>query len=149
MTKTKNRGLAKRVGKALAGVGLGLILMLGINGDGLDRPAYAAACPDGYVKVAVLDQNGCFAVDNQGEAILAIIARILTILTYGVGVLGVLGITIAGVQDTMSAGNASAAAKAKNRIIEVLIGLLCWGLMYSFLEWLLPGGIFHSGLLGP
>ena len=147
MTKIANGGLVKQIGKALAGVGMGLVLMLGITGDGLNRSAYAADCKEGQVKTAVLGQDGCYDVDDHGEVILVIISRVLTILTYGVGAIGVLGITVAGVHYTMSAGNAGAAAKARTRIVEVLIGLLCWGLMYSFLEWLLPGGIFNSGII--
>ena len=54
----------------------------------------------------------------------------------------VIGIIISGIQYSASAGDPTAMAKAKKRIIEIIIGVLAYGLLWGFLNWLIPGGLF-------
>ena len=80
--------------------------------------------------------------DGEGSGVYDILSIVLNVLTIGVGVLGVLGIVIAGIQYVTAADNEQQMAKAKQRIIEVVIGLVIYAVMYSVLQWLIPGGIF-------
>lgn len=82
----------------------------------------------------------------DGGAIFKILALIIKVLTMGVGVLGVLGIIIAGIMYLTSSGDESKMTKAKRRILEVVIGLIAYGVMFAALQFLLPGGIIQSDL---
>jgi len=82
----------------------------------------------------------------DGGAIYKILAMIIKILSTGVGVLAVLGIIIGGVIYLTSSGDASRMAKAKKRITEVVIGLIVYGVMFTVLEFLIPGGVLNSTL---
>ena len=79
---------------------------------------------------------GCYDGGVDG-----LLARILTFLTYGVAAAGVLGLVIAGIQYMTASGDPATMVKAKNRIVQVVIGLVAYGVLWLFLEWLIPGGV--------
>ena len=81
--------------------------------------------------------------DNE-NGIYGVLAIVVNVLTAAVGVAAVIGIVIAGVQYMTSSGDPATMTKAKNRIVQVVIGLVAWGLMWAFLEWLLPGGVLNG-----
>ena len=85
---------------------------------------------------------GCIEDDKDGKAMFTILGIVLNVLTVGVGVLGVLGIVISGVQYLTARDNEAQMAKARKRILEVVIGLVVYAVMYLVLSNLLiPGGI--------
>lgn len=51
-------------------------------------------------------------------------------------------VIVAGIQYSASSGDPQAAAAAKKRITNALIAVVAFGLMYGFLQWLVPGGIY-------
>ena len=77
--------------------------------------------------------------DGQGGSIFQILNIVLTIMTFGVGILGTLGIVIAGIQYASAKDNEQQMAKAKMRIIQIVIGMVIWATLYVALKWLLPG----------
>ncbi len=84
---------------------------------------------------------GTVCDDGNGSAMRAIINLVLQVLTYGVGIGGVVGITIAGIQYLTARDNEAQAAKARRRILEVVIGLIVYAVMYVVLNFLLiPSG---------
>ena len=95
--------------------------------------AFATEC--GGVETSVIE------CENGSNGVWTMLTIILNVLTAGVGVLGVLGIIIAGLQYSASAGDPMMMAKAKKRIVEVVIGLATYGVMYVVVLWLIPGGI--------
>lgn len=81
-------------------------------------------------------------INCSGEnGIYDILAIVINILTAAVGVAAVVGIVIAGIQYMTSSGDPATMTKAKNRIVQVVIGLFAWGSMWALLEWLIPGGV--------
>lgn len=76
---------------------------------------------------------------KNGEGIICILSLVLTVMTYGVGIFGVLGIMIAGIQYATSQGDPTRMAKAKNRILQVVIGLVIYAVMWAALRFLVPG----------
>lgn len=84
--------------------------------------------------------------DEEGGGVICIAKIALNIMTYGVGILGVVGIVISGIQYITSQGDPGKMAKAKNRIIEVVIGLVLYAVMYAALYFLVPG--FNTDALG-
>ena len=87
--------------------------------------------------------NGSVHEDGQGSGIWTILNIVLTVMTFGVVTLATLGLIISGAQYITSADNPERMAKAKNRIINVIIGLVAYAVMWAALNWLLPGGLFH------
>ena len=78
-------------------------------------------------------------MDIQG-----ILKLVLNILVYGLGAAAVLGVIIAGIQYMTARDDVAQVAKAKKRLIEIVIGLVAWALMFTVLNWLIPGGISIS-----
>ena len=135
------RRLGKRIKKGVGVSFLGVVFCLaGVLGI-LNRTTFAAECENG-VETSVLGGEGCYEVGNEGEAIYDILELVVNVLTFGVGAAGVLGIVISGVQYMTAGGNETQMTKAKNRIVEVIIGLVAYSVMYVFLQWLIPGGMF-------
>ncbi|MBQ3430588.1 hypothetical protein IJG20_00585 [Candidatus Saccharibacteria bacterium] len=94
---------------------------------------------------AGVDTNliSCDEDDGKGSGIFHILTIVLNVLTFGVGAAGVLGLVISGIQYMTAAGNQAQMTKAKNRIVQVVIGLVFYGLFWALLEWLIPGGILN------
>lgn len=84
---------------------------------------------------------GMVCDDGHGSAMKAVVNLVLQVLTYGVGIGGVLGIVISGIQYLTARDNEAQAAKARRRILEVVIGLIVYAVMYVVLNFLLiPSG---------
>ncbi|MBQ7802301.1 hypothetical protein IJ380_00310 [Candidatus Saccharibacteria bacterium] len=123
--------------KAKQFLGLGICGIIGIFGVlAIDVPVFAASC--GGINTSLIN---CGSETGHGEEIYEILALILNVLTYGVAAAGVLGIVISGIQYMTASGNEAQMTKAKNRIVQVVIGLFAYGLLWVFLEWLIPGGV--------
>ena len=84
------------------------------------------------------NESGCNTIVNT------YIEPITNFLAAGVGIIVVIMVVVGGIQYSTSAGNPQAAQAAKGRIINALIALVVFAFMYALLQWLIPGGIFHS-----
>lgn len=91
-------------------------------------------------KTSILTSCGDKAEDSKGAGIFCVLNIALTILTYGVGIAGTLGIVISGVMYLTARDNEQQMTKAKSRIINIVIGLAIYAVMWGFLQWILPGG---------
>lgn len=78
---------------------------------------------------------------DGNNGVTALLALGLNILTYGVGIAGVIGILISGYEYMTAADNPSKMTQAKNRIIQVVIGLLCYAALWVGLRFLMPGDL--------
>lgn len=68
--------------------------------------------------------------------------EIINILAGAVGIVVTGAIIVGGIQYIMAGGNATAITAARQRITNALIALAAFIFMYSFLQWLIPGGVF-------
>ena len=83
----------------------------------------------------------CDSADTDGETtILNIISFVIGVMTIGVTVLGTIGIIAAGVTIMSARDNAAQVQKAKQRILEIVIGLVIWVLIAAIMALLIPGG---------
>jgi hypothetical protein len=57
----------------------------------------------------------------------------------------VLGVVITGYQYMTARDNSAQVMKAKNRLLQIVIGLAIWVVFWGVLQFLLPGGIFGNG----
>jgi len=67
----------------------------------------------------------------------------IQLLSAAVGILVVVTIIRGGLTYTMSAGDPSKAAAGKQHIINALIGLAAYLMLYVFLQFIIPGGVFN------
>ncbi len=70
-----------------------------------------------------------------------ILRLVLKILVYGLGAAATLGVVIAGIMYLTARDNEQQVATAKKRLYEVVIGLVAWAVMFTVLNWLVPGGV--------
>lgn len=71
-----------------------------------------------------------------------LLVSFINILSGLVGVVVVGVLVVGGIQYSTSAGDPNAAAAAKKRIGNAILALVAFGMMYGFLQWLVPGGVF-------
>lgn len=67
---------------------------------------------------------------------------IVTLLTVIIGVAAAISIVVAGIQYASAGSDPGKVQKAKERIGQTLLGLLAYILLFSFLNYLIPGGLF-------
>lgn len=102
-----------------------------------------AGCSSGQVETSILGgDTKCVDVGTKGEGIYGILGTVIKVLTYLIGILGTVGLVISGIQYMTAGGNESQVIKAKNRIFNIVIGLVAYGLMATFLNFIIPGGVF-------
>ena len=93
-------------------------------------------------KTAILKINsGC----NDGSAMFDILGMVLSVVTYGVGAAAIIGVLITGYQYITARDNSAQVMKAKNRLFQIVIGLVVWVMIWGILQFLLPGGLFADG----
>ncbi len=78
---------------------------------------------------------------NSARSIEGILKLILSILVYGIGAAAVIGVVIEGIRYLTARDNEAQVAMAKRRLLEIVIGLALWAVMWSLLKWLIPGGL--------
>ncbi|HVS78849.1 MAG TPA: hypothetical protein VHD84_00990 [Candidatus Saccharimonadales bacterium] len=69
---------------------------------------------------------------------------IVSFLGAGVGIVVIASLIIGGIQYSMAGDSSDAVSKAKHRITNGLIALVAYLLIFGFLQWIIPGGVFNS-----
>lgn len=80
--------------------------------------------------------------DENGGGIWSLLLLVVQILTAGVGLVAIGGFVYAAILYTTAEGNAGQVTKAKETIFNVVVGLVLYALMWAFLQFLIPGGVF-------
>ena len=129
--------------KKLANIITGLSLM------GIFSLAPVVMSNVGALECGVLPSEICGLVDKEqdkkepkGTAVLALLRMIVRIMTAGVAILAIGGLIYGGVLYTSAGPNQGQIARAKDVIRNVIIGIIAFALMFSLLQWLIPGGVF-------
>lgn len=112
------------------------------------QPAMAAEKLD----CAILPDTFCATADNdlpkgtratsKNSAVFMILEWALGILTAGVGIVAIGAFVYAGIMYSSAGGGAEQIKKAKDIMLQTVIGLAIFGGMGIVLMWLIPGGIF-------
>ncbi len=66
---------------------------------------------------------------------------VFKILIYGLGAAATIGVVIAGILYLTARDNENQVIAAKKRLFDVALGLLVWALMWTLLNWLVPGAV--------
>ncbi len=83
--------------------------------------------------------------DNEGCGVYMILNLILDILTYGIAIAAAIGITISGITYLTAKDNEQQSLKARKRIINIVIGLAAYAVLFVGLGFILPGNRLNQG----
>lgn len=115
------------------------LIILGISSLGLAAPLLmtgtAGAAPQNTVQV-------CAAGGACDNFITKYINPFISLLTVVVGVAAAISIVVAGIQYASAGSDPGKVQKAKDRIGQTLLGLVAYILLFSFLNFIVPGGLF-------
>lgn len=120
----------------------GITLSVAVPTQAACTPSATQKCCGG-VETGVLgcaQTGGGTSVENTG--LWGILLLVINILTAGVGVVAVGGIIYASILYTSAGGSQEQLKKAYKIITDVVIGVIAFGLMWAFLNFLIPGGLF-------
>jgi len=117
-----NGGMKKVIFGILLSLGLAILITSG---------SVFAAC-----STAILPPEWC-----EPDGVWKILAFVVSILTVGVGILATLGLIVSGIQYTTAGDSTEKTTKAKKRILEIVIGLAAYALLWAVANWLIPGGL--------
>jgi len=122
---------------------LGMAILIGMGSlfvipSGL---ALAATC-DGVETAIISCEVDSSSKNIQSTGLWGILLLVINILTAGVGVLAVGGIVYGSILYASSGGSSDQAKKGIEVITNVVIGLVAYALMFSFLNFIIPGGLF-------
>lgn len=78
----------------------------------------------------------------EGSGVWSLLLTAITILTAGIGVVALAGIVYGSILYTSAGGSPEQVKKATTIITNVVIGIVAYAAMWSFLQYLIPGGIF-------
>lgn len=67
---------------------------------------------------------------------------VINFVGVGVGVIVVIMVLIGGIQYITAGSNPQAVSAAKKKILNAIVALIAYVLLFSFMQWLLPGGVF-------
>jgi hypothetical protein len=88
-------------------------------------------CPDGSAPIVKMENTGLWGI----------LITAINILTAGIGFVSVGGIIFASMLYTTAGGDIAQVKRSKTIIFNVVLGLVTYALMFSFLNFVIPGGI--------
>ena len=122
-------------------------------------PVTSKDCPSHQVKVDSNNNTSCVPVIGNGCAndaqtpagqdkclannpVIKYLKIAINSLSAGVGIIVIAMIILGGIQYSASRDNATAVSEAKKRITNAIIAMVLYMLIFAFLQWLIPGGVF-------
>lgn len=90
------------------------------------------------------DTNGTAPIKNVSDnGVWGVLLLVINILTGGIAIAAVGGIVYGSILYTTAGGSPEQVKKAMGIITNVVIGVVAYALMFSGLNFLIPGGIFN------
>jgi hypothetical protein len=120
--------------------------MLLLSGFALTAPTNTfAADVCGGVPTAIIhcSQTGGSGAAVSNTGVWGILLLAINILTAGVGIAAIGGIIYGAILYTSAGGSQEQVKKAIQVITNVVIGVIAYALMFSGLNFLIPGGLFN------
>lgn len=131
------------------------ITLFGIMVGGFMTPVVLPSYASANQTVQLNTDNGGGDIDNPDKEtgpstsilpsdwkIENLLNLVLVILTAGIGIAASVAFVVAGVLYSTAAGSAAQVQKAKTMILNTVIGLIAYSLLWAFAQWLIPGGVF-------
>jgi len=87
--------------------------------------------------------GGCTSNDSRCDFIGKYINPAINLFSISFGIIAVISIVLGGIQYSAAGGDPQKVTMAKQRISKTLIAVIAYFFLYAFLEFIVPGGIFH------
>lgn len=121
---------------------LAFILTVGFGSIILTPVASAATLKCGGVDTSIISCTQAGGKEVEQTGVWGILLLVINILTAGIGVAAVGGVIYGAVLYTTAGGSMDQTKKSKAIIFNTVIGIGAYALMYAFLNFLIPGGLF-------
>lgn len=122
----------------------GLLLVPLVMATAVPAGSAAAQNKCGGVDTAIITCGGSRESDDIADSGLwGLLIMVVNIMTVGVGVLALAGLVYGAVLYTSSGGSPEQVKKARTVFTNVVIGVIAFGLMFTLLNFLVPGGVFN------
>lgn len=115
--------------------------------DGSDQPGQALDTQELNACLACTKNNPTTAELNnclKKNPIVGDINTIINFLSAGAGIIIVGSIIVGGIQYAIAGNNPNQVSAAKQRIVNSLIALVAFFLIFAFLSWIVPGGLLFK-----
>jgi Type IV secretion system pilin len=106
-------------------------------------PLAASACTTLDLSAPFTPGGGSISCTDHGGLIMNYLILLIQYISGLVALYVVLMIVIGGVQYISSAGNPGAISAAKNRITNAIIALVLFLMMFTIMNFIVPGGILN------
>jgi hypothetical protein len=126
----------------LFGITLVLIAMTFVASFVQPQIAFAAEDNCNYEGSVISAECDTSETGAQRTVIWDILLLTINILTAGIGILAVGGVVYASIRYATAGGNTEQTKQAMKQLGNIAIGIIAYALMYSFLNFLIPGGLF-------
>ncbi len=127
----------KRISKVLTMAVAGVMLMMSFVMNLVASVPVMADDGCNGTSTAIIG-DGCVEDDGNGGGVTYILNLVVDIMTMGVGILGTLGIVVVGVQYLTAGGDEGKTRKAKQRILEIVIGMALFVALAAIIRFLNP-----------
>ena len=116
----------------------------GYNGNNLSNAQtnILTACQSGWGK-ANGEDPAVYCSGSSCDLIAKYINPAIDLFSLSFGLIAVISIIFGGIQYSASQGDPQKTAAAKSRISNTMLAIFIYLFLYSFLQFLIPGGIFH------
>ena len=123
---------------------LGGLLLVPLTVGALS-PTTASAAKCGGVETSIIscDQNSDKPTSVEQTGVWGLLILVINIMTAGVGVLALVGFVYGAVLYTSAGGNPEQVKKARTVFTNVVIGVIAFGVMFTLLNFIVPGGVFN------
>ena len=121
------------------GVAITCVALIGGSSAWATTPMNVTIEPGHEEKCATILKVFCESAKDNGEGTIKDIIRfVISIFTAGICVLATIGIIICGYMIMTASGNDQKVAKAKSRLVEIVIGLVVWVIGSAIVLLLVP-----------
>ncbi len=125
-------------------LGLGLIFVSPLASaatcGGQELKPGQSCCGGVVTSVISCNQTGGDSIENTG--VWGILLLVINILTAGIGIAAVGGVIYGSIMYASAGDDPGQVKTARTIITNVVVGLAAYALMYSFLNFIIPGGLF-------
>lgn len=130
---------------------IGALIIVGLTVANVATPTFVSAAPCdpattsccGGVQTAIIQCKQTGGGTTEDTGLWGVLLLAINILTAGVGVAAIGGIVYGSILYTSAGGSPEQVKKAIGIITNVVIGVVAYALMFSLLNFLIPGGLFH------
>lgn len=111
--------------------------------SGGNPTAFSGDCNDGGVKVSITVNKGDKGCVGGGgvNPIYAYLKGIIKFMSGLFGIVAVLMVMFSGFQYMTSGGSADVIKKAKKRLVNVVLSIILFAMMFGILSYIIPGGV--------